>query len=198
MILESRTRMSARRRREIRNGYLFLIPSLAGTGGFVLIPFLDVIRRSFLRAVGNGFVGLENYRQVLENEAFCLAAGNTAGFMAVCIPLLLGMSLLLAVLVGRIKVLRYQMKAGFLLPMAIPAASVVVFFKLMFAGNGWLTGVVTHFGGTGKDWLGEGSAFWILTACYIWKNLGYNMILWLSGLLSIPEEQYEAARVQGA
>ena len=198
MILESRTRMSARRRRETRNGYLFLIPSLAGTGGFVLIPFLDVIRRSFLRAVGNGFVGLENYRQVLENEAFCLAAGNTAGFMAVCIPLLLGMSLLLAVLVGRIKVLRYQMKAGFLLPMAIPAASVVVFFKLMFAGNGWLTGVVTHFGGTGKDWLGEGSAFWILTACYIWKNLGYNMILWLSGLLSIPEEQYEAARVQGA
>ena len=43
-------------------GYLFLLPSLIGTGGFVLIPFLDVVRRSFLQAVGNGFVGLENYR----------------------------------------------------------------------------------------------------------------------------------------
>ena len=73
--------MSQREFREAGCGYLFLLPSLLGTAGFVLIPFLDVFRRSFLQAVGSGFVGLENYRLVLANEAFRRAAGNTARFM---------------------------------------------------------------------------------------------------------------------
>ena len=198
MALKNKKKLSGRRKRELKNAYLFLLPSLAGTAGFVLLPFLDVIRRSFLKAVGNSFVGLENYRQVLENKAFRLAAGNTVQFMAVCLPLLLGLSLFFAVLTGRQKFLRQWTKTGFLLPMAIPAASVVVFFKMVFDRNGWLNGLVACFGGTGRDWLMEDSAFWMLTICYIWKNLGYDMILWLSGLLAIPEEQYEAARVQGA
>ena len=54
-------------------GLLFLIPSLLGTGGFVFLPFLDVIRRSFFRASGTGFVGLENYEAVLGNEALYCA-----------------------------------------------------------------------------------------------------------------------------
>lgn len=82
--------------------------------------------------------------------------------------------------------------------MAIPAASVVVFFQMVFDEKGWLGQLVGVFGITGRDWLASDSAFWILVACYIWKNLGYDMILWLAGLGAIPEEQYEAARVQGA
>ena len=62
--------LSHRELREAVSGYLFLLPSLLGTGIFVLLPFLDVFRRSFLQAVGSGFVGLDNYRQVLANEAF--------------------------------------------------------------------------------------------------------------------------------
>ena len=190
--------ISKRRKREVRNGYLFLLPSLLGTGGFVLIPFLDVFRRSFLQAIGDGFVGMENYQMVIGNEAFRLAAGNTARFMAVCLPLLLVLSLCMAVLVGRVKKFQRWVKTGFLLPMAIPAASVVVFFKMVFDEKGWLGQFVSLFGITGQDWLATDSAFWILVACYIWKNLGYDMILWLAGLGGIPEEQYEAARVQGA
>lgn len=189
---------SERQGREVRNGYLFLLPSLLGTGGFVLIPFMDVVKRSFQQAVGNGFVGMENYRMVVENEAFRLAAGNTARFMAVCLPLLLVLSLGTAVLVGHVTKFQRWMKTGFLLPMAIPAASVVVFFQMVFDEKGWLGQLVGIFGITGRDWLASDSAFWILVACYIWKNLGYDMILWLAGLGAIPEEQYEAARVQGA
>ncbi len=189
---------SERQGREVRNGYLFLLPSLLGTGGFVLIPFMDVVKRSFQQAVGSGFVGMENYRMVVENEAFRLAAGNTARFMAVCLPLLLVLSLGTAVLVGHVTKFQRWMKTGFLLPMAIPAASVVVFFQMVFDEKGWLGQLVGIFGITGRDWLASDSAFWILVACYIWKNLGYDMILWLAGLGAIPEEQYEAARVQGA
>ena len=83
-----------------------------------MIPFLDVVRRSFLQAAGDGFVGLSNYRTVLSNEAFRLAAGNTVRFIVVCLPLLLLLSLFLAVLVR--KTVRFQrwVKTGFLLPMA--------------------------------------------------------------------------------
>lgn len=186
------------RRRQSRNGYLFLLPSLVGTGGFVLIPFLDVVRRSFLKAAGRGFVGLDNYRLVFGNEAFRLAVGNTVRFLAVCLPALMGLSLFLSVLICRLKHVQKWIKTGFLLPMAVPAASVAVFFQMAFDKQGWMNEVIRYFGGAGRDWLREGTAFWVLTACYIWKNLGYDIILWLAGLSGIPKEQYEAAKVQGA
>ena len=179
-------------------GYLFLLPSLLGTSGFEFLPFLDVVRRSFLWAAGNGFVGLDNYRAVLGNEAFHLAVKNTAAFMAVCVPLLLFLSLVTAVLLEQALRKNRLFKTGFLLPMAIPAASAVVFFQLVFDRSGWLNGLLGGLGMEGRDWLASDSAFWVLTACYIWKNLGYDMILWLAGLCAIPREQYEAAKVQGA
>ena len=190
---------SARRyKREAGTAYLFLLPSLSGTGIFVLLPFLDVFRRSFLQAVGSGFVGWENYRQVLANEAFRLAAGNTARFMAACLPILLSLSLCMAILVRQIVFLQKWVKTGFLLPMAVPAASMVVFFRMLFDDKGWMNLLLRKMGAEGQEWLTSGHAFWVLVACYIWKNLGYDMILWLAGLGAIPEEQYEAAKVQGA
>lgn len=179
-------------------GLLFLIPSLLGTGGFVFLPFLDVIRRSFFRASGTGFVGLANYEAVLGNEAFRMAVKNTVRFLCVCLPLLLGLSLLTAVLAGQVLRVSGLLKSGFLIPMAVPAASAVVFFRLMFDKNGWMNGILQAFGMEGQDWLASGNAFAVLIACYIWKNLGYDMVLWMAGLSSIPKEQYEAARVQGA
>ena len=190
--------LSHRELREAVSGYLFLLPSLLGTGIFVLLPFLDVFRRSFLQAVGSGFVGLDNYRQVLANEAFRRAAGNTARFMLFCLPILLVLSLCMAVLVCQVTHFQRWIKTGFLLPMAIPAASVVVFFRMLFDEKGWLNLLLRQMGLAGQDWLTSGRAFWVLSACYIWKNLGYDMILWLAGLGAIPEEQYEAAKVQGA
>lgn len=186
--------------------YLFLLPNLLGTAWFVLIPFLDVFRRSCLQAVGSGFVGLSNYRAVLENKAFRLAAANTARFMAICLPLLLLSSLGVAVMFQNItdKDSRTKkggmswIKTGFTLPMAIPAASVVVFFQMLFDEKGWLNLLARRLGFLGRDWLNCSYAFWVLIVCYIWKNLGYDMILWLTGIVGIEKEQYEAARVQGA
>ena len=77
-----------------RTGLLFLMPSLLGVFLFVLIPFSDVIRRSFLDAMGNHFTGLNNYRELLGNPAFGLAVRNTLRFTLICIPALLLLSLI--------------------------------------------------------------------------------------------------------
>ena len=178
--------------------WLLLAPSLLGVGIFTLIPFADVFRRSFQKAVGTGFVGLGNYRTVLDNQAFQLAAGNTGKFLFVCLPLLLVLSLFVALLLERLGRKGNLLKSGFLLPMAVPAASVVLFWQLFFDREGILNHILEIFHIQGPDYMNSSGAFGVLVAVYIWKNLGYDMILWLSGLLGIPESLYEAARIDGA
>ena len=178
--------------------WLLLAPSLLGVGIFTLIPFADVFRRSFQKAVGTGFVGLGNYRTVLDNQAFQLAAGNTGRFLFVCLPLLLVLSLFVALLLERLGRKGNLLKSGFLLPMAVPAASVVLFWQLFFDREGILNHILENFHIQGPDYMNSSGAFGVLVAVYIWKNMGYDMILWLSGLLGIPESLYEAARIDGA
>ena len=178
--------------------WILLAPSLLGVGIFTLIPFLDVFRRSFQKAVGTGFVGLENYRTVIDNQAFRLAAGNTGKFLLICLPLLLGLSLFFALLLERLGRKGNLLKSGFLLPMAVPAASVVLFWQLFFDRKGILNHSLENFHIQGPDYMNSSAAFGVLVAVYIWKNLGYDMILWLSGLLGIPDSLYEAARIDGA
>ena len=169
--------------------WILLAPSLLGVGIFILIPFIDVFRRSFQKAVGTGFVGLENYRTVIENQG---------KFLLICLPLLLGLSLFVALLLERLGRKGNLLKSGFLLPIAVPAASVVLFWQLFFDREGILNDILKHFHIQGPDYMNSSGAFGVLVAVYIWKNLGYDMILWLSGLLGIPESLYEAARIDGA
>ncbi len=177
---------------------MFLLPSLLGMAGFVLIPFFDVVRRSFFSALGGRFVGLENYRSVLTNDAFQLAAANTGRFLGSCIPLLLLLSLLVALTLYFRPRSAQLFKTSFLLPMAVPVASVVFVWKLLFSDQGLLNGLLEALGHPAVSWMNGGSAFWVLVGSYIWKNLGYTMLLWLAGLASIPDSLFEAARVDGA
>ena len=90
---------------KIRNkwkAWAFLLPNLLGIAVFALVPMLDVLLGSFRSAVGGRWLGLQNFRTVLENRAFRLAARNTGEFMLVCIPLLLTLSLLLALGLRRV------------------------------------------------------------------------------------------------
>ena len=181
-----------------RTGWLFILPGLMGVLVFYLIPFGDVVRRSFWHVAGDSFAGLDNYRQVLGNQAFRLAAGNTARFVLVCLPLLLILSLGFAVLLQRQGTGRGLLKSAYLVPLAIPAASVVLLWQIVFDQAGILNRLLSVFHLEGKDWMNSDASFWVLVFSYIWKNLGYDVILWLAGLLSIPESVYEAARVDGA
>lgn len=181
-----------------KRGVWFIIPSLAGVFIFYLIPFCDVVRRSFTRSMGVGFAGLDNYRKVLTNSAFLLAAKNTLRFVAVCLPLLLILSLLLALLLRRRAGAGHLMKSTYLLPMAIPAVSVVLLWRLLFDRQGILNGLLERLNVEGVDWMNTGMAFGVLIFTYLWKNLGYDIILWNAGLSGISESVYDAAKVDGA
>lgn len=179
-------------------GIIFILPSFIGVLIFILIPFIDTIRHSFLEAVSNRFVGFKNYNILFNNEAFILAIRNTSKFIIICIPILVISSLLLAVLLNSIKFKSSLFKTTFLIPMAIPVASVVLIWKVMFHQNGFLSNFIELLGYNKVDWLKTDFAFWILVISYIWRNIGYDMILWLAGLSNISTSLYEAASIDGA
>lgn len=178
--------------------WLFLIPSLTGVSIFVLLPFAEAVKRSFFEAMSGQYVGLKNYSTVLKNEAFLLAAKNTGRFIITCIPLLLLISLLLSLLVYEQKHVGFVFKTTFLVPMAIPVASVVLLWRIFFDNKGLLNSMMSSLGVKRIDWMHTSYAFYVLVFSYLWKNMGYDMVLWLAGLDGISTALYEAASIDGA
>ncbi len=175
--------------------FLFLLPSLLGVSVFVFLPFGDVVRRSFTSLDASRFTGFENYRAIWDNTAFRLAMGNTLKFLSISIPLLLAASLLLANMVhfGRHSICTWYKKFC-LLPMAVPTASLVFVWNMLFHRFGILNSILN----LSTDWLHSSLAFAVLTLSFLWKNTGYYVILWLTGLQGIPKSLYEAAALDGA
>lgn len=190
--------------RERRAFLRFLAFSLAGVLLFVILPFFDVFGRSFTTAVTGQFNGIENYKIIFKNQAFLLAVKNTLRFTGVCIPLLTITGLLIAMPLARLKTAGV-IKSLYLFPLAMPTATVVIVWKLFFYKQGFLNLYLSRLGEwTGlwgevhTDYLGRGAAFWVLVFSYVWKNTGYTVVLWLAGILGIPNGLLEAARVDGA
>ena len=163
----------------------------------MLVPFGDAVRRSFYEAMSGKFVGIDNFNHVLHNKAFQLAVRNTSRFIITCVPLLLLLSLALSVMINNLKKHRSFFKTSFLIPLAIPISSVVFLWKVIFHQNGLLNGLLLRLGLEGYDWIST-KAFPVLVFSYIWKNIGYDIVLWLAGLDTISVALYEAAGVDGA
>lgn len=178
--------------------WLFLAPSLVCVFTFVLLPFIDVVRRSFFSAMSGEFVGLKNYFSLFQNEAFKLASKNTIIFSLACIPALILISLILSLTINAAKEKSGIFKTSFLIPMAIPVASIVLLWRVLFHQNGIINSIVVSFGATPIDWIDSSYALYLLIFSYLWKNVGYDMVLWLSGISAIPLSLYEAAQVDGA
>lgn len=197
MKLCRRLKSTSRNNKRDLRGILWILPSFAGVLVFYLLPYADVVRRSFLGAVDNQFKGIDNYRLVLDNMAFQLAVKNTVRFTFICIPALILIALVCAVVLQKS---RYGgvIKSAFLMPMALPAVSVALMWRLLFHSQGILNDWLSALDINGKDWMNNSSAFWVLVGTYIWKNLGYDIVLWMAGLSGISENIYEAARVDGA
>lgn len=173
---------------------MFLAPSLAGISVFVLIPFLDAVRRSFFDSRGKVFLGLEVYKSICANSAFRLASANTLRFMAAALPLLMVLSFVLSLLVYNYNRESSFLKTVLVLPVAVPAASVILLWRMVFCDDGIINQVFR----LEVDWIYGDSSFWVLVLAYLWKNTGYQMLLWLAALSGIPDSLYEAAEVDGA
>ncbi len=190
--------MHTRAKRNALTGLLFILPSLIGVMVFVLVPFIDAVNRSFRASFSLQFVLFRNYEAVFSNEAFKLAVGNTFRFIGICIPLLVILSLILAVLVNSVSRLSGLFKTTILVPLAIPVSSMVLVWQIVFHKYGYLSGVADFLGYGGTDWLKTDGAFWVLVATYLWRNVGYDMIIWMAGLSNISPYLYEAADIDGA
>lgn len=192
--------MKKRRQNQSLMAGLFLMPSLLGVAVFMAIPFGDVVLRSFLDPLGEKMVGTANFRSVWKNGAFRLAAGNTLHFLAAAIPVLFGASFILALLVYGTGKGKRMFKISLVLPMVIPTAAMALVWKIFLCPDGILNQLLI--GMTDKmwqiDWVYGETAFSVLVFTYVWKNIGYYLLLWLAGMSAIPESLYDAAKVDGA
>ncbi len=177
----------------------FLSPSLIGVFLFFVLPFFVVIYYSMIdNPITANFVWFENFGKVFNNGAFKIASGNTLKFSVIAMPLSVILGLLLAILLDRDMPLRSQFRTCFLTPMMVPVASVVLIFQVMFHYNGALNRFMANFGVDKIDWLKSEYAQVVIIILFLWKNLGYNMILFLSALESIPRDILEVATLDSA
>lgn len=159
---------------------------------------LDTVQRSFMNDAGTAFSGFGNYAEVVQNEAFRLATFNTLKFMGICVPLLLVVSLALAIFLSKLTPFRKVMRSVLLLPLAVPTFTAAVLVSVTFDSSGLLNGILGAFGLPGFSWLDSDLVFWVLVGDYLWKNIGYCVVLWLAALSCVPRELLEAALVDGA
>ena len=177
----------------------FLSPSLLGVGIFFILPFCVVVYYSLIDGVGSkNFVFLQNFIKLFDNSAFRLAAKNTLTFSAMAVPLAVVLSMVLALMLESRIPLKSQFRTFFLSPMMVPVASVVLIWQVLFNYNGTINEFLMLFGTDKIDWLQSQFAPVVVLLLFLWKNLGYNMILFMAALNNIPKELLEVADVEGA
>ena len=191
--------MLSRDRREKFQTLLFLFPSLLGVLVFFVLPFIVVIYYSMISdIVTKDFVFFDNFKRLIENPAFRQASRNTATFSLVAVPLAVILPLLLAiVLMGKIPG-KSRFRTAFITPLMVPVASVVLIWQVVFHYNGVLNEVTALFGHEPIDWLKSEYGQIVLLVLFLWKNIGYNMILFMSALAAIPKDILEVAMLEGA
>lgn len=191
--------LKKRNRRRKLSSTLFMVPSLLGVFVFFILPFFVVIYYSMVdNPINASFVGFENFVNVFKNVAFKTASKNTLQFSIIAMPLAVILSLLLAAMLDRQIPLRSQFRTAFLTPMMVPVASVVLIVQVMFDFNGAVNNLLGGFGMAKIDWLKSEYGQVVIIFLFLWKNLGYNMILFLAALESIPHDILEVAYMENA
>lgn len=185
--------------RKNKTAYLMLFISLFGFMFFYIIPFLISIFYAFIdNPLSKNFVGLNNYRELFSNRYFLRGLKNTIVFMSISIPLNIIISLGLAMVLNKIKLFSRYLSLMFLIPLAIPSATTAFFWKQVFSLNGVLNKFLHTLNHEPIDWLNSRYSMYIIVFIFLWKNMGYNMILFIAGLNNIPKSYYECAEMEGA
>ena len=190
-------------------GWVFAAPALSVIALFFGVPVLAALALSLtdfdIYALANlhnlRFVGLHNYFALLQNPLFWQALGNTFYFVIVGVPLSITASLAAALLLqsklGRFKPF---FRTAYFAPVVTTVVAVAVIWRYLFHTRyGLVNWALSYIGINPIDWLGD--PHWAMPTIIlfaVWKNFGYNMIIFLAGLQAIPEDLYEAARIDGA
>ncbi len=177
----------------------YLAPSFIGTMIFFFLPLLMLLKTSFQRSSANTeFVGFRNYENVLTNEAFKSASINTLTFALKAVPLAVILALVLALILNSGMPAKSVFRSILLNPMMVPVASIVLIWQVFFSYNGVVNGFTIKFFDFREDWLKSDYAQYVILLLFLWKNLGYNMVLFLAALNNVPTEVIESAKMDGA
>ena len=194
-----KSRLSRVQRAERRSVNCFILPSLIGLLTFYIIPFIVVIFYSLVDSpINREFVFLDNFVNLLQNSAFKRAARNTLTFSAMAVPLAVVLPLILAIVLERNVPYKSNLRTIFLSPMMVPVASIILIWQVMFHYNGAVNEMLGLFGIDKIDWLKSEYSQIVVVLLFVWKNLGYNMILFMAALSNIPTDVIEVATLEGA
>lgn len=178
---------------------LFLLPSFIGVAIFFVIPFFVVMYYSVIEnVISKKFVFLDNYINVFKNGAFRQAAFNTVRFTLISVPLAVILSMLLASLMMTKLPLKSHFRTLFLTPLMVPIASIVLIFQVLFHYNGVVNDFIALFGVDKIDWFKSAYAPVVIVILFLWKNLGYNMVLFMAAFANIPKEILEVAKLDSS
>lgn len=193
-LMSARNKKTKLAKKDAVTGFIFSLPSVSGMLVFFLIPFIICIVLSLTDNINSmNFVGIDNYVDIISSQTFRLAAWTTLKFILVSVPLIMVFSFLIAsLLYQKLKGFEF-FRSVFVFPLVLPVSSVILFFQMIFAEKGLANDVLSLMGLPVKDWLNSSASFIVLVILYVWKNCGYNIILFLAALNSIPKAYYEVA-----
>ena len=196
-------------RSEARAAILFLAPAMLLIGVFFFAPVIAGFALSLtdfdLYSIGDlhnlRFVALRNYRDLATSSVFWTAFINTLAFAVVGGPLTVLVSLVAALLVNaRLTRWKAMFRTLYFTPVVTTLVAVAIVFRYLYHPRfGLMNRALAAVGIAGPDWLGDPHwALFSIILLSIWKQFGYSMIIFIAGLQTIPEELYEAARIDGA
>lgn len=199
-------RLSKKARRDALAGHLFLLPANFLATVFLILPLFYAIYLSFFKY--NGFAAMEyvgwtNYQKLFSDKEFYESLKNVLKYVAVVVPGTMGLALVLSAVLS----MKFRNKFGetvrilSYIPVLCSLALIGSIFYFVFASSqdGLVNTVIANFGISKVNWLGSRkTALWVVCLVAIWKNLGYYIVYFYAGMMDVPRDYYEAARIDGA
>jgi len=179
--------------------WLFLAPGLLGLLLFYVVPFFGGVYYSLTDGTyRNAFVGMANYVGMWKNQMFLLGLKNTLELSLICAPLVWVLSFAIASLLNRLRPRGAFFRNSVLLPYLMPSSAMLLFWLVIFDFGGMINRIVTALGFERVMWL-QGSQMRVpIILLFVWKNLGFAVIIFLSAIQAVPEPLYEYATLEGA
>jgi len=179
--------------------WLYLAPGLLGLLAFYFVPFFWGVWFSLTDGtIDNQFVGFQNYLDVWQNEIFQLGLKNTLELSALCAPVIFVLSFLLASMLRKRVAGDGFYRNALLMPYLMPSSAMLIIWLLMFDYGGVVNRTLTALGFGRVFWLEGGALRVPIVLLYIWKNLGFSVVIFTAALQAVPESLYEYAALEGA
>lgn len=179
--------------------WLYLLPGMLGLMAFYLVPFVWGVWFSLTDGtIDNRFVGFSNYLRVWQNEVFQLGLKNTLELSLLCAPVIFLLSFLLASMLRKHVAGDGFFRNALLMPYLMPSSAMLIIWLLIFDYGGVMNRLFAALGLERVFWLEGGALRVPIVLLYIWKNLGFSVVIFTAALQAVPESLYEYASLEGA